>query len=293
MSLVRQPLLKPEVEDKLKNELSKHWLAGMKGKDIAQELTFGVKGSPYEKLKPCYVYYYRQKFAKDEPELFPLRQAPSFAKNTLSANRNLRRTRYKVQPDEIGLIEPEEFIELLNEKLPHDSFYCRRARSYLIVHFWTPLRSSEIYERVIQDFKITKDKITISLFRKKKKHMFGDKKEPIDIRRNFPLVDELVEWLEGEEWKHEKNPENRPWNISHDTARNYVKELGEDIYPHYFRFRYLTEQVNYPDTSIGDLKSKTHLTLSALERYVFASKQVERRLDDRITERLRKKGLIK
>jgi hypothetical protein len=187
MSFIRQPLLKPEVEDKLKGELSELWLTGMKGRDIAQKLHFGVKGKPYEKLKPEYVYYYRQKFAKKSPELFPLRIDPPFAQKT---------SRYKHAPEELGVIEPEEFIETLNEKLPLiDSFYAKRARSYLLVQFYTPLRVSEIIERKITDFEITKTKITIHLLRKKKHHKPTDKDEPIDIPRVFPLVDEVYDWI--------------------------------------------------------------------------------------------------
>jgi len=293
MSLVRQPLLKPEVENKLKNELSKHWLAGMKGKDIAQELTFGVKGSPYEKLKPCYVYYYRQKFAKDEPELFPIRNKPPFAQGE---------RRYKVEPDEIGVIEPEEFIETLDQKLPLiDSFYAKRARSYLLVQFYTPLRVSEIIERVIDDFEITKTKITIHLLRKKKRHKPTDKDEPISIPRLFPLVEEVVEWLTGEEWKKVKKVTKkgevifnlRPWEISHDTARNYVKEVFANAYPHYFRFNWLMSELNYPETTVAELKAKTRLTLSALERYLKSPRLVEKKFDERRVKRYQKRGLIK
>jgi len=294
MSLVRQPLLNPKVENKLKNELSKRWLAGMKGRDIAQELKFGVKGSPYEKLKPCYVYYYRQKFAKDEPELFPIRNKPPFAQGE---------RRYKVEPDEIDTIEPEEFIETLNEKLPQDgSFRSRRNRSYLIVQFYTPLRVSEIIERTISDFKITKSKITINLLRKKKGHELGDKNEPISIPRVFPLVDEVVQWLQGEEWKKVKGIDKktgetlynlRPWKISHDTARLVFKSVFADAYPHFFRFNWLMSEANYPDTSIAELKNKTRLTLDALERYLLSPKRVEEKYDKRRVERYRRRGLIK
>ena len=131
---------------------------GQVRKRHCKQLEFGVENSPYKKVKPAYVYYYRQKFAEEEPERFPLRKEPSFAKGE---------RRYKVHPEEIGIMELEEFVEKLNEKLPHESFYSKRARSFLIVLFYTPLRSSEVYERIIDNFTITKEKITIHLLRKK------------------------------------------------------------------------------------------------------------------------------
>jgi len=258
MSFVRQPLLEKEVEEQLKDELSELWLAGKKGREIAQELNFSeptiqVNGkevkNPYAKVRPEYVYYYRQKFAKESPELFPIRRKPSFAQGE---------QRYKVAPEELDIIEPEEFIETLNEKLPYDSFYARRARSFLIVLFYTPLRSSEVYERTISDFKITKSKIIINLLRKKKNHKPTDKKEPAEIDRVLPLVDELVEYLQAKEWKKEikkkgkvvKDEETgevllnqRPWKISHDTARDYVRQLYPDGYCHWFRFNWITKRL--------------------------------------------------
>ena len=305
MSLVRQPLLEPEVEAQLKGELSYFWLNGksgkkMLGKEIAKELKFGIEGSLYEKVKPHYVYYYRQKFAKNNPELFPLRKKPAFAKKTLSACKSLRKSRYKVHPEEIGIIEPEEFIEKLNEKLYQESFYSRRARSFLIILFYTPLRSSEVYERTIDNFEITKSKITIHLLRKKKEHQPDDKDEPINIPRILPLVEEVVDWLKGEEWKIKKLNKKgkvvfnlRPWKMGYSTARNYVKEVWKDAYPHYFRFRWLTNEANYPETTLPELKSKSRLSISALDKYVLAPKVVERKLDKRIVKRFKDKGLIK
>ena len=97
MSLsIRRTLLKPKIEEQLKGELAESWSKGKTGKEIATKLQFGVKGTIYEKVKPSYVYYYRQKFAKDAPEFFPTRKDPAFAKNTPSARDGLRRSRYKM-----------------------------------------------------------------------------------------------------------------------------------------------------------------------------------------------------
>jgi hypothetical protein len=222
---------------------------------------------------------------KENPLSFPPRKKPSFA---------LGEHRYKVHFSDLGLMSVDEFVEALNEKLPFDSTYCRRARSFLITLFWTPLRSSEIYERVRSDFKITKPKIKINLFRKKKRHKPGDKKEPINILRAFPLVEEVVDWLEGKEWKTEKNTDMRPWNISHDTALNYVHLVfGDTYYPHYFRYRYLTHGANDPKTSLAELQAKSCLTLSALEHYIKAPEKLADEFDRRELERLKEEGWIK
>ena len=67
------------------------------------------------------------------------------------------------------------------------------------------MRESEIFERVQNmpiedgkirnDFEILPDKLTIHLLRKKKKY-HKEPDEPISIPRVFPLVEEVVEFLQ-------------------------------------------------------------------------------------------------
>ena len=171
---VRQPLLNEEVEAQLMAEMKPLWLQGMpaevgglpgkklKCSEIAEKLNFGKEkieiideegkvqkvDNPYAKLKAEYVPYYRLKFAKAEPDSFPLRQKPRFAQGE---------HRYKVSPtdlmNQLRITNPKKFVKLLNEKVPElDSFYYRRCRSFLLTLYYTPLRSSEIYERTINDF---------------------------------------------------------------------------------------------------------------------------------------------
>jgi len=326
---IRQPLLDEEVEAQLMAEMKPLWLRGMpaevgglsgkklKCSEIAKKLNFGKEKieiideegqvqtveNPYVKLRPEYVPYYKLKFAKVEPNSFPLRQKPRFAQGE---------HRYKVSPKELmnqlRIMNPKRFVKLLNKNVPvMDSFYYRRCRSFLLTLYYTPLRSSEIYERVIDNFDISKNKITIHLLRKKKKfHKETD--EPIDIpldKRAFPLATEIADWLKGEEWKIElKNKRgkvlkdkkgktlfnHKPWNICSETARNYTKELGEEAYPHFFRFNFVTSELTYPDTSIGELQSKTRLTLSALQRYAESPERVQKGYDKKRIKRFRKMG---
>ena len=311
MSFKRHSILNDEVDNQLKTELSPLGLSEnpkLLGKEIAEKLQFGKsiivnkkETNPYAKVKPEYVFFYRQKFK------LPLRKKPSFAKTTDSKRDGLRKTRYCVRPEDLGIMESKEFVETLNEKLYQDSFYSRRARSFLIVLFWTPLRTSEVFERVISDFEINKDEIIIHLLRKKKGHQIGDPDEDISIPRVLPLVEEVVDWLEGKEWVTEirnkgkfvrdKNGKvmfnQRPWAISHDTALNYAKELGDGYYPHFFRFNFLTQGANNPEITIAELKTKSRLTLPALEHYIMATKALEQSYNRKILKQLRQEGIIK
>lgn len=75
-----------------------------------------------------------------------------------------------------------------NKKLPPNSknFYVRRKRAYLILHYWTPLRKSEIYDRTINDFETKKGELVIHLRRKKKKYKHIDDEEPLEVPLAFP-----------------------------------------------------------------------------------------------------------
>ena len=291
MSFKRQPLLNAEDETQLKEEFLPLWLSGMKGKQIAQELQFGVKGTKFAKVRPHYIYFFRQKFNDDEAEenkeyfgKFKLRRKAPFAKGT---------SRYKNQPKDLGLMPVEVFVETLNAKCSSYSLTSKRIRTYLIIHYFSPLRSSEILERLLKDFEITPTKITIHLLRKKKKKNKRIKDESINIRRSFPLVNEIVDYFEA--WKSEskKNGLNqRPFNFSPCTAWNYTRQIFEGYYPHYFRFNYISEEADQPNTSMLKLKSKTKLTPQVLNNYMIDIEETEESVDDAREERYRKKGMI-
>jgi hypothetical protein len=295
----RQPLLTRKNEDELAAKMEPLWAEGMKGRDIAEELGFGKPGR-YEKLMPNYIFYYRLKFNNDPRYaewngLFPPRNDPPFTEH-----------RYKKTPKQLKLMSPEVFIQTLNAKLSPEStmFSVKRARAYLILHYWSPLRESEIFERIRENFEITENEIIIHLLRKKK-HSHKETDEPIDIPRAFPLVNEVVEWLEDGEWKQKKVKvvtksgkvkrvlSDRPFHFGKDTANKYVKEVFADHYPHYFRFNFITDGADDPDTTIAELQAKTKLTLAALEEYIITEEKTEDKFDKHKIERLRAKGLVK
>ena len=187
-------------------------------------------------------------------------------------------------------MERETFFQILDEKLNKKTFHHRRQRSYLILHYWTPLRKSEIYERVISDFEIKSDTLIVHLLRKKKKYKPSVTDEPINVPLAFPKMEEVVEWLRKEEWKRDNNPLNRPWNISHQTAWRYVNQIFPGYYPHFFRFNYITEEANDPETSLAELKAKTGLHLVTLNSYLMTSERLQEAIDRRRLERIKKEN---
>ena len=199
---IRQALLNPETERQLKEEMFVYWneknskgKPKNSGKEIAEILQFGIEGTKYEKIKPNYIFFYRQRFNAelntDETKndffgKYPTRKKGAFA---------LGESRYKYKADKLGLMSIDEFFEILNEKLPlpdfiekgrEKDFFClKRSRAYLILSFHYPLRKTEIIERTISDFKITPTKVTIDIFRKKKFYAKSAETEPIDALREF------------------------------------------------------------------------------------------------------------
>ena len=288
MSFVRQPILKPEIEKQLWKDLIPLWEnEKLTANDIAYKLEFGEEDTRYEKLKPYHVYFYRRKaiLLSRKKEYTWLKEliGDSFAPRR---NREEGGSRYKVLPANLLPLTKDEFTTNLDKKLPAISDVARRERSYLILHYWTPLRKSEIYERTYDSFTIEKDYLVIHLLRKKKLHPKTVTDEPFDVPLGLPKINEVVEWLKGREWYDvNRNPENRPWNISASTALIWVKEVFPNYYPHYFRFQWITEACDDEKTTITDLKSDTGLNAITIDKYILASKKYRRRYGKRVMEK--------
>ena len=267
MSVIhRQPVLTAEQQEKLEARLTPLWKEGLTAPEIAEELAFGIAGSEWEKLKAYHVYFYRSKFG-----LEPRRVRESGI------------PRYKEKHEEV--MKPSEFIDTLNSKPDRSLSRHRRRRAYLILHYWTPLRKSEIYERNIEDFTIDKKKrvLKIDLFRKKKR---ATEKEPINVPLDFPLMNEVVEWLESKDWQ------GRPFNISATTALNWVKDTFATYYPHFFRFNFITDGFDDADTTITEMRQKTGLSVATLDKYLTRSARAEERMDRRRLDKLKEAGLL-
>lgn len=272
MSFARQPLLKPEVETQLKKDMSKLWSQGISGRVIATQLNFGKSGTLYEKVKPEYIYFYRQKFN------LPLRQKPPFAKGE---------SRYKNSPKKLRMLSFKEFKEKLDKYAPGKTFYEKRQRTFLILHFWGPLRVSELFERSGDDLEVQPDFVTIHLLRKKKKYKRTVDDEPLKIPRAFPLMEEVVDWLQGKQWGGPHNPRNRPWRISYQTAWRYVNEVFEGYYSHFFRFEFITQGLEDPLTNVVELVAMTGLNFITIQKYIAAGTRHQDTFNTRKLERLK------
>lgn len=313
MSYIRQPLLSKEEEIQLRLKMIPKWNQKPKlsGREIARQLGFGVPGSPYFKIPPHYIFFYRQKFNNIDKKHhrweigeLPIRRQPAFAKKTTSANDNLRRTRYKYPPKKLGLMSTKHFIKKIN-KLPN-SIWHRRIKAFLVLMYWIPLRSSEFYSRRIEDFKITPTHLIINLLREKKGHVEGDELEPAKALRVLPFMEDAITFLESEEWKLgdmkieennkvKKRPNTKyPFNFGYGTALNYAKLVyGKKYYCHYFRFRWISEEASQPGVKLSDLTIKVSLSPAAASKYIFTPEKREDEMDQAKLERLRKEGVIK
>lgn len=282
MGFTRSPKLKPEIEAQLKEELHPLWLAGYKAADIAERLRFGDPDTNYAKLKPYHVYFYRLKFN------FRRRRNPPRSKG---------QRRYKVKQNET--MPYEVFVETLNAKVAEDldPSYRQRKRAFLILLFWTPLRTTELTDRLRKDFSIKRGLLKIDLYRKKKFYRPGDKTEPFYLRLEYPLVAEVVDWIFGKDnGKDRFLPNERPFNFTRWTAWNYVREVFESYYCHFFRFDYITKAVDDstdPGKLITDLLRDTGLDLETVTTYIMDNERYRTALNDRQLELLKQRGTIK
>jgi hypothetical protein len=173
-----------------------------------------------------------------------------------------------------------EFKARLNSELPfvdwgtEYGFYVCRKRAYLLLHFWTPLRKSEILERSRKDFSIKGQFLEISLYRKKKYYKKNDKgviiakPEPFYLPLQTPYINEILDYL-----KHFKLNE-RPFNFSGVTAWNYVKDIFPTKFPHFWRFDWITkavENADDPGKLMVDLLKDTGLDVQTVVAYIMAN----------------------
>lgn len=289
--IARAPVLTDIIQDKLQKDLTPLWTEGKTATEIAKELHFGKLGNPYEKLKRYHVYFYRAKFN------LPIR----LGKNGRVPGIKKGQSRYKHQPENI--MEYAEFKNKLDSECPlkdleqqHPGFqaYILRKRAYVITHFWCPLRKSEIYERELEDFSQSGENLKIDLFRKKK---HATKKEPFFLSLKLPLAQEVSDWIFKHQnmWLTDKN--RRPFKMNGDTAWKYVKSVfGEDYFPHFARFNYVTRSVEHakdPGKLISSLLKDTGLDIQTVMKYIMANTRFSGELNQTELELLQQQGLVK
>lgn len=139
------------------------------------------------------------------------------------------------------LYQIEKFKEMLNTHLNEKTRRNRKIRSFLILTYYTGMRLSEVYQRTENEFNITKTELRL-----KYNKSLSTKNEPkteIIISRTLPLIEEVVDWLQNKEWTSEKNPQSRPWKITHKTASRYIENVIRKTSPNYFRSSYVKRNI--------------------------------------------------
>lgn len=267
----RQPTLTESVEETLKEELEPLWNRGLSAKNIAEILNFGDEGQ-YKKLKVYHVYYYRTKF-----ELPP------------RVKRQSGIPRYKHRPDSIEPASPDEVYKSLNKvyrlDYPIKSMVrqSKMSRAFLWVLYYTPLRKSEIYERSLKDFQIARSEdmgsfILIDLYRKKKivTEKKPAQKAPFYLSLEAPHSVEVLDWLRDRMQQVDHNMDMLAFPISSWQAWSTVKKVFPDAYPHYYRFKYITDRASNPMVPIEDLLVETDLNIMTLRRYMMTGERQRR-----------------
>lgn len=273
----RTPNLTEEVEETLKRELSYYWSRGDSAIKISEALGFGIEGGLYEKLQKYHVYYYRQKF-KLPPRVV----------------RKSGVSRYKVKPEDIDPPTYDELLATLDVVYVPDhpikslARKARMCRAYIWMHYYTPLRKSEVYERIISDLEIIQsetlgDYIYIDLYRKKK---LAPKKSPFYLPINAPSASEIIEWL-AERLTETNDKDALIFPISSWQSWDIVKKVFPDGYPHYWRFKYITDGASDPTVPIEDLLVETDLHILTLRKYMMTGERQRRLALRRRTQRIR------
>jgi hypothetical protein len=260
----RQPLLSKDVLNALKEDLIPLWDEGLSAEEIADRLEFGKY--PYEDLKTYHVWYYRKQFGCQKRKGGIEKGKP----------------RYNVKPD---VIEPPTIQEIeakLNEVYPllknnagATDLNTLMVRAYIWLHRYSPLRKSEIYERELGDFYIDeKAKIlTLQNFIRKKKLKGKAKEAPFLIPLDYPhVMDEIVTYL-VRRIERTQDSSAKAFPMSGWVAWNRMKKAFPDMYPHYWRFKYITESASDPNVPIEDLLADTDLNLLTLRRYMMTGER--------------------
>ena len=272
MVFTRSALLTEENEVKLAEEMVTLWKLGKTATQISTDLQFGAFGTPYAKLNKLSVYTYKEKFNKglgDNGTYFHLeRFKDKFSKRIGGIKKGEKR--YKNKPTEP--ISFKEFENTLNKTIPKVDYkekdwfsnYVCRKRAYLILLFWTPLRKSEIYERVAKNFIVEGNTLKIDLYRKKKFYNKNADTEPFYLLLDFPYVSEVVEYISH------SDAQERPFDFGSDTAWRYPKEVF-GLFPHAFRFFWITNAIETsddPKTLIEELLGDTGLDIRTVVNYI-------------------------
>ena len=179
-------------------------------------------------------------------------------------------------------------VEVAELPLEHAAFFW--------VLYYTGVRKSEAYERVVDDFAVSRDYVSID-FHQRKKH--GAKVPPLKLPRRWYGVEKIAEIVQRVQQKREKQQGKKPrrktvytyidkkrtaiimkgyWvfpKIQSTTAYNIVRKvLGDGWYPHFLRLNRLTTIGSDPTASVTRLKSWSGIkSLKTLQKYLGTSER--------------------
>jgi len=165
-----------------------------------------------------------------------------------------------------------------------------------LVYFWllylSGVRSSELYERIVEDCSVSETHFIIDFHQRKK----GSAEVPaLEFPLWFPGIDLVCEWLEKARSKRKsrkliertvKGVRSRErvkarWLFPHvhrTRAAMIVKQiLGDKYYPHFLRLNRITEICSDPKVNIERIKSFTGIrTIRIIEGYIGVSKKEQK-----------------
>ena len=165
-----------------------------------------------------------------------------------------------------------------------------------LVYFWllylSGVRSSELYERIVEDCSVSETHFIIDFHQRKK----GSAEVPaLEFPLWFPGIDLVCEWLEKARSKRKsrkliertvKGVRSRErvkarWLFPHvhrTRAAMIVKQiLGDQYYPHFLRLNRITEICSDPEANIERIKSFTGIrTIRIIEGYIGVSKKEQK-----------------
>jgi len=199
----------------------------------------------------------------------PRREEARFSKTHVDKQ---RRSKYKSGKQE-DLMAPQEFYDKIS-KIDTLTIHHRRQRVFLLIMFYTGLRQGEIRMLRKSDFIFGEKSITIKAFRKKKgfwdrEKLTDDQKKKVifnvPIRRDWPYVDEIVEWVNKFEG------DDLILDVKSTTAWQYVKDIFPDKYPHFFRLNRLSTFANQPGMTFAKLRLWSGLHLQTIEKAYMSS----------------------
>jgi integrase len=172
--------------------------------------------------------------------------------------------------------------------LAHEAFFW--------ILYYTGVRKSEAYERVVDDFAISRNHVSIDFHQRKKG---GAKVPPLKLPRKWYGVNRIVEVVQRIQERREKQQGKRPtrktvytyvekkrtairmkdyWvfpRIQSTTAYNIVRKvLGDGWYPHFLRLNRLTTIGSDPSASLTRLKSWSGIkSVKTLQKYLGTSER--------------------